>query len=561
MATGALLDGGILAASTGFGGGWDAARDPIDIAEDPIVASASPLGGTLTNTQPITEIEAELDGAVLPGFAADYYERIHYSFRSFNFGSAAIGQQQILQIWNAFFVDKTITAATPSGSGGIAATGPGALPYDVSPLAEIEYTFEIEATAPPVLAVTYSFTIGGVTVPIEFAGLLVTPWFVRPSGGVLERLDWLTDVLPSFNGEEQRRALRLAPRRAFEFDVVMTAAERRAYENALQDWQGRMWALPVWMDAQPLPADLAPGATVIAIDTTTRDFVVGGTVGIALDSRTYEVIQLEAKTDSSLTLKAPGVSGAWPAGRTVVFPIRAARMPESVALRRFTGAASYARMRFEVAEACDWPAAVESTYRSLPVLATPPNWVEDVDQEFLRMLARLDGGTGQVFVDDEAGGPHILQSHQWLLDGRAQIDAFRRWLYARRGRLTAFWLPTFAEDFIVVASIGSAALTIDVEHCGYTLAIAQDIARRDIRIELASGTVFYRRITGCTEVSSTVERLSIDSALGVIVAPADIRAVSYLAPVRLEADGVEIAWERHDLAESRLMTRASRNDL
>jgi hypothetical protein len=34
-----------------------------------------------------------------------------------------------------------------------------------------------------------------------------------------------------------------------------------------------------------------------------------------------------------------------------------------------------------------------------------------------------------------------------------------------------------------------------------------------------------------------------------------------MAPVRLEADAAEIAWSRHDLAESRAMTRGSRNDL
>jgi hypothetical protein len=58
-------------------------------------------------------------------------------------------------------------------------------------------------------------------------------WAHQPYGAVLERMSWLTDVLPSFNGAEQRRALRAAPRRSFEFDVMMSAAERRAAENRL----------------------------------------------------------------------------------------------------------------------------------------------------------------------------------------------------------------------------------------------------------------------------------------------------------------------------------------
>lgn len=168
---------------------------------------------------------------------------------------------------------------------------------------------------------------------------------------------------------------------------------------------------------------------------------------------------------------------------------------------------------------------------------------------------------GLTYVDDEAGGPHLMQSHRWLLDGRTQADAFRRWLYARRGRLAAFWLPTFAEDFVVAASIGASALTIDVEHCDYTQAIGQAVGRRDIRIRLTTGQTFYRRITGSTVVSSAVERLSIDAALAVLVSPAQVESVSYMAAARLDSDAVEIAWTSGALAESRLMTRVPRNDL
>lgn len=385
-------------------------------------------------------------------------------------------------------------------------------------------------------------------------------WAHQPYGAVLERMSWLTDVLPSFNGAEQRRALRAAPRRSFEFDVMMSAAERRAAENRLHQWQARRWALPIWPDAQPLSASIAPGATALPCDTATRDFQVGGILAVVLNTRSYEVLQVESLAVDSIGLAAP-VARSWPAGSAIVVPLRAARMTDRVDLSRFTGAHSYGRFRFEIDEPCDWPAAVESTYRGIPVLAQAPNWTEDVQQGYERFLARLDPGMGLTYVDDEAGGPHLMQSHRWLLDGRTQADAFRRWLYARRGRLAAFWLPTFAEDFVVAASIGASALTIDVEHCDYTQAIGQAVGRRDIRIRLTTGQTFYRRITGSTVVSSTVERLSIDAALGVLVSPAQVESVSYMAAARLDSDAVEIAWTSGALAESRLMTRVPRNDL
>ena len=183
------------------------------------------------------------------------------------------------------------------------------------------------------------------------------------------------------------------------------------------------------------------------------------------------------------------------------------------------------------------------------------------DATLLRKLAALDAGTGPLFYDDEAGGPIRQQSHRWLLAGRAEIHAFRQWLYARQGRLVDFWLPSWAADLVLVASAGSGATQIDVEACGYTDRVAQDIGRRDIRIELASGSSITRRITDSEVVSASVERLTLDATLGTAIAPADVVRISFLDRVRLDADAAEIAWWAWDAAESRLMTRGSRNDL
>lgn len=395
--------------------------------------------------------------------------------------------------------------------------------------------------------------------PIDYQGLELEPWLYRPDGEIIERLEWLTDVITSFDGSEQRIALRAYPRRYFEWAVALSDSDRRAAENLLHNWQARTFAIPVWMDSQSLSAPVSGGADTIAIDTTTRDFRVNGLMGVSTGPRTFEIAQVSAITDDLVTLSAP-LLGDWPIGAEV-FPVRAARLPDDVRLSRFDGDTSYGMLRWECIEDSDWATSVGSTYRSQPVLTQAPNWTEDVEQGFARKLANFDPGTGPAFWDEEGGGAIMAQSHRWLMDGRAQINAFRRWLYARRGRLSSFWLPTFAQDFKVVAGIGSTASTIDVEHCGYTDTIGQDIGRRDIRIELHGGTSYMRRITGCSEVSNTVERISIDSTLGAAVAPGDIRSVSYLDLVRLEADAAEIAWIRWDLAESRLMTRGSRNDI
>jgi hypothetical protein len=387
------------------------------------------------------------------------------------------------------------------------------------------------------------------------------PWIFRPNGPVLERLEWMTDVITAFDAKEQRIPLRLHPRRVFEFEVGLIDRERRIAENLLHNWQAQPFDLPVWMDRQALQADAAIAETELLVDTTTRDFQAGGKVLLCDGTPlVFELSEIEAVADGMVTLAEP-LAAAWPAG-SEVYPVRSARLQEDFNLARFTGSMSYGVARFECVDLSPWPAATGgSVYRGFQVLAQAPNWTRDVEQGFMRKVARFDPGTGPALFDEEGGGAVLMQSHRWLLDGRAEIDAFRRWLYARRGMLSAFWLPTFALDFDVVAPIGPSDTTIDVEHCGYTGTIGQDIGRRDIRITLHSGTTYDRRITASAELSADVERLTIDSALGASVTLLDIESISYLDLVRLAGDGAEIVWHGWDLAEAQLNTRGSRNDL
>jgi hypothetical protein len=392
-------------------------------------------------------------------------------------------------------------------------------------------------------------------------GLTCVPWVYRPGDQVLERLEWLTDVIPAYDGSEQRIRLRGSPRRAFEGEFLLSGRDRRTAENLLHGSQARDWAVPVWMDAQTLSAPVSGGSTVLSVDTTTRDFHAGGAVYVGTGPDAFEVKSIASLTSSSITLSV-ALGAGWPAG-TEVLPLRAARMPADFRLSRFDFDTIYGRVRFECIGGDDGVTGADPgpTYRSAPVLTLRPNWTEDVDARLLRKLAALDAGTGPLFYDDESDGPVRQQSHRWLLSGRAEIHAFRQWLYARQGRLVDFWLPSWAADLVLVASAGSGATQIDVEACGYTDRVAQDIGRRDIRIELASGSSITRRITASTVVSASVERLTIDSALGTAIAPADVVRITFLDRVRLDADAAEIAWWTWDTAESRLLTRGSRNDL
>ncbi|SFB65560.1 hypothetical protein SAMN04244574_04842, partial [Azotobacter beijerinckii] len=165
-------------------------------------------------------------------------------------------------------------------------------------------------------------------------------------------------------------------------------------------------------------------------------------------------------------------------------------------------------------------------------------------------------------VTDVAGRAFPVQGHRWLGMGRAERGALRSLLYALRGRQVPVWLPTHAADLEPVATVTAVATTLDVANVGYTRFGQSRPGRRDIRIELWDGTAFHRRITGSSELSADVERLAIDSPLGVQVEPAEVLRISWLTLCRLDSDSLEIHHETDSegVANCALVFRGVRDD-
>jgi len=263
---------------------------------------------------------------------------------------------------------------------------------------------------------------------------------------------------------------------------------------------------------------------------------------------------------AQITLARPTIR-PWKAGHRII-PARTARLDPSVRLSRFTGEANRpAVFRFELLEPWDGAPEAGTLYRGHPVLEEPPSWTRGPDMELSRSLAELDALTGPWAREDMTGHPTMLQTHGWLLDGRQAIEAHRRRLAALRGRLGAIWVPTWAQDLTLAATVAEDAFAIPVAWCGYSLFLAGRQGRRDIRIALHDGTVLYRRIESATEDTASTELLIIDAPLGREVAPNDVAAISYMALCRQQSDAAELDHWTGEAAQSSTTWQGFNNDV
>lgn len=520
--------------------------------------------GAEVENQPVVEYPRSWEAFTSPEFGfLDFYNHIHVQYNVIALGAVVSTQTVPFTVFNAFFVKRTLVDVTEENAEGLTLTQPAAPPYDFASLEEKSYSLSVSPFGPASVDAHYTFEFDIRSYDLRVTGTRVIGWRWEPNwaNGVLERLEWLTDVMIAYSGVEQRRQLRFNPRQFWEFDFDVQGQQRRIFENALYNWGARVFALPCWPDIEVLTETFGAGATSLSIDTTTRQFRVGELIMfISEDNSNNETLEISELTDSTVTFTQP-TSFTWTPG-TRVYPARVAKLDSDVNMSRFNRSYAFARVSFrcEQQATLPWTALpAEPLHRTYPVLIDLPDWKEFPQESYARKQAVLDLMVGQVYTDDEAGVPWEVFAYRWLQLDRDGVKRLRQWLYARAGQAKCLWIPTFCEDLVVVTTITNVATNIDFEFAGL-VAYCDGVHRRDIRIELTDGTVYYRRISAPQSViEGQVERVTIEGSLGRTIQPTEVARVSWMALCRLDADAIEIQWETPYVAEAATPIRSFNN--
>jgi len=228
------------------------------------------------------------------------------------------------------------------------------------------------------------------------------------------------------------------------------------------------------------------------------------------------------------------------------------------AVSRVTDAIARARLVFDIAGTTAIPKQESATtFNSTPVWTTRPNRVRDVDADYLRLAEVLDFETGITAVDDHAARPFVRRSFDYLFKNRAEISAFRGWLAARLGRLTAFWHPTWEASIVPTKKILSNQTVMTVASRGYALYFNPMPGRTEAAFLHKNGTWYFRTITSFgAGTTGDEEVMAINQSFGFDANPEDWVAIYFLEKTRLDADQIEINWQTDSVAEVSLPMRS-----
>jgi hypothetical protein len=503
----------------------------------------------------------------------DWFERMHIVPReTIAFGNILTQVDENYQIFNAYRKDSiTLTSIVNNAQPGMEIPNVSA-PLVVPPLTSIldpSSTFNppvpvedfIRALQDglPSFDTTIDFVFSdGATLSLYISGnrISVFPFAFDMGrlGNLRETISFLTDVIESQNGKEQRISLRKQPRQFFEVQLRLDETERQQFQSLLFDWQHNNFGLPMWQEQVYLTAAASATdeqLTVVGADDS--DFRVGGLVVVYTDELTYDVAEIVAVTDTLITLSTP-IANSYAVGAQVA-PLRIARMARIVNSGRYANNLERFDCFFEVVD--NTTGALTSSTSGLStyggkILFDDKNLMRQasMQQTYVRRVHVIDNETGVVSQTSPWDRNKRTSEKGFYLQSKAEIKQFRQRMLALRGRQVSFWIPTFFNDLTVVDNLSLGGATMDVSRIEYTRYVDARERMKTFRIWFTDGTSLIRVVQSSTNVSTSVERLTLDDTWPAARSLSEIHKVEFFELSRLDTDSILIEHKRIGLASA-----------
>lgn len=359
--------------------------------------------------------------------------------------------------------------------------------------------------------------------------------------GIIERLEWNTDVLSSETGAEQRRKLRQVPRRSLEGQFNAFGNNRALIDSYVTGVGANYGLLPLWYDESMVESLSVAGSIDIFGDFNYRDYNVNDVVLIRRnDTFDYELNVVQEKRAGQLVL-AYGLSADTPRGATIT-PVRVAQLRDQITGTLLTDEVQQYSIRFYTLENYEMPPAwnlPSYTRTNLPILTLEPDYRESISLTFDRTLYTQDNTISYVLVRDPGGQVSTGQKFSYHFHGRAALYSFKQMLFKMSGRWREFHIPTGHNDIALTRDVDSSQGALIGYRNGYSQYVkTEQLVRRDILIQLWNGqnypnTIISSRVVGDEEwffLSETTPAFT----------KASVKRVSYMPRGRLDVDAVEV---------------------
>jgi hypothetical protein len=357
------------------------------------------------------------------------------------------------------------------------------------------------------------------------------------AAGITERIEWMSEVMPSEADVEQRRSQRRFPRRSLEAGFARYDITRARLDAFLTGSGHDEVLVPLWHEQYLLTGTL--GSTLTFPDDTLamREFFAGDlAIVMGTDPASYELLTVQSVnlgTDTITFASAP--VGSWPAGSRVI-PLRVGRMLEPVSMQNVAERAATVQMRFFLKEHLKWPAP--SWGYCSPLFRFKVNRATPLTLTFDRATHTIDNDFGQVEVTDASFQTRVGTRLALVLRGRQNVHRFRQFIGMARGRAVRFWMPTLARDLIGRDNFSSNYFDVAAIGLSDYVRSTQE-ARTTVAIRFNNGrATVYRRVTAVSDAGAS-ERIFVTPNIPPI-SLSEVEYIGFVVPSRFDQDAFEL---------------------
>lgn len=499
------------------------------------------IGGLYTSNLPVSANGKNISASMNSAYLYDFYDRIHITPQLIALGNLVSSQTRDIGVWNAYLTPKQLLSVGLQNADGISVNLQTDPPIYYGALQEQIHIVSISTVGSISIDTFIAFVFEAPTIgpKARITGNRVVVSSFKPLAEFVETLEWRTDIIKSVAGE-QRIALREAARQSFDYDFFFeseTFAKAKAMASARSFYP---YAVPIWGEAEKA-STINTGDTVIFVNTLFSDFRVDSLIAIYTDSSNVEAGEILSLANDSITLKLP-VTGQYT--NASVAPMRLALTLEGFKFNRkvadhVNASASYTVTdNINLAGTSPFP-----QYSGLDVFNKPTVLISSANERIYQSMDVFDNGSGIIELDTISDFIDKTYTVSWFTETLQERWIMRKWLHKIKGRLKAFWLPSWNHDIELDSTVEATAVSMLIKPIGYEAYLG----RTDIMIELIDGSTFYRKVLSGSIVGYR-ESLSIETSLGVQVTPETVRRICFMSKVRFDTDSVSINYQLPKIA-------------
>ena len=365
------------------------------------------------------------------------------------------------------------------------------------------------------------------------------------------RKEWRTSILRSLTGKETRSEIITSPVRSLRYALLNLSTyetnllKRKIYKNL-----HNIWGIPYWMDSTPLLSLVSIGDITISVDTTNRNFYIGGLCVILKSETEYEVKTISMLDAATITVNSPA-EASWNIG-TNVYPILKSTLNSTQNFSYLTDIASEISLEFTEILDISMPFSVTSIewdiYKTHDLFPLYPNFQSEISLDISRDIEQtvFYGVQYRRSYQEES---NIKIANKYLFDTKVDAPELISFFDQKMGMYESFWLPSYLSDIVITDAFLSTDTVFSVENVDWDNYWLDNVTTgKFLNFRFPNGTNIQKQILE----EDTPGSITLTEAIGVACSAAELPmlTVSFLYLVRFNMDALDLEYVTNEIVQA-----------